>query len=241
MVQQAKLALQDRVDSHDWAEVAESLDDRGHAHLPGLLSAADCGEVAGWYDEETRFRSTVVMARYGFGQGEYKYFAYPLPGLVASLRERAYPHLAAVANRWNSRLGVASSYPETLKAFSALCRAAGQSRPTPLILRYGAGDYNRLHQDLYGEISFPLQLAVLLNEPGRDFDGGEFVLAEQRPRMQTQIEVVPLRQGDAVVFAVNNRPVRGAKGYYRAKMRHGVSRIREGKRATLGIIFHDAH
>ena len=230
----------ERLGDLDWAEISTSLDDRGCAHIPALLSAAECREVAGWYGEPARFRSTVVMARHGFGQGEYKYFAYPLPSLVSLLREGAYPHLAGVANRWSALLGEGTRYPKTLKAFSGLCHAAGQSRPTPLILRYGAGDYNRLHQDLYGDIFFPLQLAVLLSEPGRDFEGGEFVLAEQRPRMQTQVDVVPLRQGDAVVFAVNERPVKGAKGHYRAKMRHGVSRVRRGHRATLGVIFHDA-
>jgi uncharacterized protein len=233
-------SLAKRVAAVDWAALARSLDDLGYAQVKGLLSAGECQEVAGWYGDARRYRSTVVMARHGFGQGEYKYFAYPLPRLVTALRQQAYPHLAAVANRWAEQLGEAARYPDTLHRFTAQCHAAGQNRPTPLILRYGAGGYNRLHQDLYGDIAFPLQMAILLNEPGRDFEGGEFILAEQRPRMQSRAEVVPLGQGDAVLFAVNERPIKGTKGFYRARMRHGVSTIRRGQRATLGIIFHDA-
>jgi hypothetical protein len=192
------------------------------------------------YDEDARFRSTVVMARHGFGRGEYRYFAYPLPQRLQELRSALYGPLAAIANRWTHALGQDLRYPDQLDDFLARCHAAGQLRPTPLILRYRAGDYNCLHQDLYGEQVFPLQVAVLLSRPGADFSGGEFVLTEQRPRMQSRVEVVPLEQGDAVVFAVNQRPVQGTRGPYRVAMRHGVSRLRSGERFTLGIIFHDA-
>lgn len=236
----AQPSLAKRVAALDWTAAARSLDQTGYALVQGVLSARECHEVAGWYDDSARFRSTVVMARHGFGQGEYKYFAYPLPRLVMNLRRLAYPYVVAVANRWAGLLDGAARFPVTLDRFTAECHAAGQLRPTPLILRYASGGYNRLHQDLYGDIAFPLQMAILLSKPDRDFEGGEFVLAEQRPRMQTQIEVVPLRQGDAVLFAVNERPIKGTKGYYRARMRHGVSTIRRGQRATLGIIFHDA-
>lgn len=218
----------------------ESLDAHGHAVLPRLLDARQCAELAATYDDDARFRSRVVMARHGFGRGEYRYFAYPLPEPVARLRATLYPALAAIANRWAQALGSATRYPATLDAFLARCRDAGQSRPTPLLLRYGAGDYNCLHQDLYGEHVFPLQVAILLAEPGVDFDGGELVLTEQRPRMQSRVSVVPLKQGDAVVFAVNERPVAGSRGLYRVRMRHGVSTVRSGTRHTLGIIFHDA-
>ncbi len=229
-----------RVTAVDWEAAGRSLDDLGYARLAHVLTAEECREVAGWYDDDARFRSTVVMTRHGFGQGEYKYLAYPLPPLIAALRTQAYPHLAYVANRWAKSLGEKTAYPHTLSRFTAACHAAGQKRPTPLILRYAAGGYNRLHQDLYGDIAFPIQMAVLLSQPGRDFEGGEFILAEQRPRMQSRAEVVPLAQGDAVLFAVNERPVPGQRGHYRARMRHGVSKIRSGHRATLGIIFHDA-
>jgi len=212
----------------------------GHAVLPQLLGPAECAALAGLYPEPGRFRSKVVMARHGFGRGEYQYFSYPLPEVVQSLRDALYPQLAGVANRWNEALGLDVSYPPDHAAFLARCHAAGQTRPTPLLLQYGAGDYNCLHQDLYGEHVFPLQVAILLSRPGEDFTGGEFVLTEQRPRMQSRAEVVPLRQGDAVVFAVNQRPVAGSRGFYRVTLRHGVSTVRAGRRHTLGIIFHDA-
>lgn len=224
----------------DWTAAAEALDSHGWAVLPALLAPETCVQVAGFYDESERFRSQVIMARHGFGRGEYRYFAYPLPDPVQDLRTRLYPPLAAVANRWHARLGLERRFPPAHAAWLAECHAAGQTRPTPLLLRYGTGDYNCLHQDLYGDHVFPLQLAVLLSAPGRDFAGGEFVLTEQRPRMQSRAAVVPLAQGDAVVFAVNQRPVRGARGDYRVTMRHGVSAVHIGRRHTLGIIFHDA-
>jgi hypothetical protein len=224
----------------DWAGVAAALDAEGHAVIGPLLAPAECAALAAAYDDDRLFRSRVVMARHGFGQGEYKYFAYPLPETVAALRRALYPPLAAIANRWNERLGEATRFPAEHEAYLARCREAGQKRPTPLLLRYGPGDYNRLHQDLYGDLVFPLQATILLSDPARDFTGGEFVLTEQRPRMQSRAEVVPLGQGQAVIFAVNRRPVSGARGVYRATLRHGVSRVRTGKRLTLGIIFHDA-
>jgi hypothetical protein len=224
----------------DWEAVAAELDARGCATIPQLLAPAACASLAAIYDDDARFRSRVVMARHGFGRGEYKYFAYPLPALVDTLRTVAYPHLAPVANRWYEAMGLEVRFPDDHAAFVARCHAAGQSRPTPLLLRYDADDYNCLHQDLYGKHVFPLQLAVLLSEPGIDFTGGEFVLTEQRPRMQSRVEVVPLTRGDAVVFAVDQRPVQGTRGPYRVKMRHGVSRLRTGRRHTLGVIFHDA-
>jgi len=224
----------------DWPRVSSALDAGGHALLPQLLTPRECQALARLYRDDTRFRSRVVMARHGFGQGEYRYFAYPLPEPIAGLRERLYAHLAPLANAWCARMGVEVRYPATLAAFLARCHAAGQRRPTPLLLQYGPGDHNCLHQDLYGELAFPLQVAILLSEPGRDFSGGEFVLTEQRPRMQSRVEVVPLRQGDGVVFAVDQRPVQGRRGSYRVRMRHGVSRVRSGSRHTLGLIFHDA-
>jgi hypothetical protein len=224
----------------DWEKVGAALDERGSAVVEGLLSPAQCRSLAAIYDDEAAFRSRVVMARHGFGRGEYKYFAYPLPELVAELRASVYPPLAAIANRWSAALGSKVRFPAEHQAFLRRCHAAGQRRPTPLLLRYEPGDYNCLHQDLYGEHVFPLQLTILLSEPGRDFTGGEFVMTEQRPRMQSRAEVVPLAQGDAVVFAVNERPVRGTRGVYRVKLRHGVSRVRSGLRHTAGIIFHDA-
>ena len=229
-----------RLAAVDWAGAGHALDECGYVQLAGVLSPEECAEIAGWYDDDKRFRSTVVMARHGFGDGEYKYFAYPLPLLIDALRREAYPALATLANRWAERLGDKTVFPATLDRFTRQCHAAGQKKPTPLVLRYGAGGYNRLHQDLYGAIAFPIQMAILLTRPGPDFDGGEFILAEQKPRMQSRAEVVPLRQGDAVLFAVNERPVAGKRGYFRARMRHGVSTIRAGQRATLGIIFHDA-
>ena len=237
----ADTALQARLDALPWAAVGADLDAYGAAMVPGLLGPPTCGAVAAWYDEDRLFRSTVVMARHGFGRGAYRYFADPLPDLVGGLRRALYPPLAAIANRWNAALGDPVRFPPAHAEFRARCHAAGQTRPTPLLLRYGPGDYNCLHQDLYGEHVFPLQVAVLLSEPGRDFEGGEFVLSEQRPRMQSRAEVVPLRQGDAVVFPVRHRPIAGARGPYRVTMRHGVSRLRSGARHTLGVIFHDAH
>jgi uncharacterized protein len=225
----------------DWRAAIDELDRYGSATLKPVLSRKDCEAVVSLYEDEPTFRKRVVMAQHGFGRGEYKYFAYPLPALVAELRARLYPPLAEIANRWNAAVKSDIRFPLTHAEYLERCHAAGQTRPTPLLLRYSEGDYNCLHQDLYGEHVFPLQVAFLLSRPGEEFTGGEFVLTEQRPRMQSRAEVVPLAQGDAVVFAVNERPVRGAKGYYRVKMRHGVSRLRSGSRFTLGIIFHDAH
>lgn len=224
----------------DWERVGEELDAFGCAVIPGLLAAKDCEAAAALYERPALFRSRVVMERHGFGRGEYQYFAYPLPAPLASLRTALYPPLAAIANRWQAALGLDTRFPDEHADYLARCHAAGQLRPTPLMLRYRAGDYNCLHQDLYGELVFPLQVAVLLSTPGEDFEGGEFVLTEQRPRMQSRAEVVPLTQGDAVVFPVNQRPVQGTRGVYRVAMRHGVSRLRSGTRHTLGIIFHDA-
>jgi len=224
----------------DWARVARDLDARGSAVIENILPPQECRELAGLYPNDLRFRSRIVMGRHGFGSGEYKYFRYPLPETIARLRTGIYPHLAPIANRWNQALGIAVRYPAAHQDFLSRCHAAGQKKPTPLLLQYEAEDYNCLHQDLYGEHVFPLQLAILLSEPGRDFTGGEFVMTEQRPRMQSRAEVVPLRQGDGVVFAVQHRPVQGTRGVYRVTLRHGVSRIRTGRRHTLGIIFHDA-
>jgi hypothetical protein len=229
-----------RLAAVDWAAVASDLDLQGFAVLPGLLQPEDCDRIAGLYDQPGGFRSQVIMARHGFGRGEYRYFSYPLPPMVQGLRERLWPYLAPIANRWQEAIGMAVRFPETHAGFLDRCHEAGQQRPTPLLLRYGPGDYNCLHQDLYGEHVFPLQAAVLLSEPGRDFEGGELVLTEQRPRMQSRVMVVPLRQGDGVVFAVNSRPVAGTRGIYRVTMRHGVSALRSGSRHTLGVIFHDA-
>jgi uncharacterized protein len=222
------------------ADVAAALDRDGHAMLPGLLGEEECRALAALYDRSEAFRSRVVMARHGFGEGEYKYLAYPLPQIVAELRQALYRLVAPVANAWQRQLGLDATFPDALDAYLGRCHDAGQTRPTPLILKYGPGDYNCLHQDLYGELVFPLQATVLLSRPGEDFAGGEFLLVEQRPRRQSKGEVVPLRQGDAVVFPVNHRPVAGARGHYRVTMRHGVSRVRSGSRFTLGIIFHDA-
>ena len=229
-----------RVDAIDWAQASLDFDAQGGAVLKDLLSPEQCRELASLYPDDSRFRSRVVMGRHGFGRGEYKYFSYPLPDPIAELRPALYAKLCGVANRWNEAMGIDIRYPESHDAFLKRCHAAGQVRPTPLLLQYGAGDYNCLHQDLYGEHVFPLQVAILLSEPGRDFTGGEFVLTEQRPRMQSRPEVVPLAQGDAVAFAVHVRPVQGTRGFYRVNLRHGVSRIRSGHRHTLGVIFHDA-
>ncbi len=232
--------IEARIEGLDWDRLYGELDERGYA-LPGkILKGQECERLVEDYDRESIYRSRVVMKRHNFGLGEYRYFSYPLPDLIGRLRAAAYPFLVPLANRWAERMKRDLSYPEDLASFLADCHAQGQERPTPLILRYGAGDYNCLHQDLYGITSFPLQVAVLLNEPGRDFEGGEFILTEQRPRMQSRAEVVPLKRGEAVIFCVNERPVQGARGDYRVKMRHGVSRIRHGNRHTLGVIFHDA-
>lgn len=227
------------VSAIDWGVAVAALDRDGYAIVPKLLGPDACAAISGLYDAPDRFRSRIVMARHGFGQGEYQYFSYPLPPIIDALRHQAYGPLAVLANRWRERLGQPAPYPATLEAFLKACHEVGQPRPTPLLLRYGPGDFNRLHQDLYGYVFFDIQLAVLLNQPGRDFEGGELVLTEARPRMQSRAIVVPLDQGDGVVFAVNQRPVQGTRGYYRAQMRHGVSTIRGGQRHTLGVIFHD--
>jgi uncharacterized protein len=224
----------------DWTAIAAQLDQTGSATLPTLLTPDACDEVTAMYGDDAAFRSTVVMGRHGFGRGEYRYFAYPLPSPVQALRAALYPHLVPIANGWHERLRIETRFPLDHAEFLARCHAAGQARPTPLLLRYGAGDYNCLHQDLYGEHVFPLQVAVLLSAPGVEFSGGEFVLTEQRPRMQSRVSVVPLAKGDAVIFAVNHRPVLGMRGEYRVKMRHGVSALRDGRRHTLAVIFHDA-
>ncbi|MGH9907840.1 MAG: 2OG-Fe(II) oxygenase [Pyrinomonadaceae bacterium] len=229
-----------RVKAIDWEGVSKDLDAHGCAMIEALITREECDALAALYSIDDIFRSRVVMARHGFGQGEYKYFSYPLPEIVAGLRTAIYTRLAPVANRWNEVMGIDVRYPEKHAHYIARCHSAGQFRPTPLLLQYGAGDYNCLHQDLYGEHVFHLQVTILLSEPERDFTGGEFVLTEQRPRMQSRPEVVPLRQGDAVIFAVNQRPVQGTRGMYRVKLRHGVSRVRSGHRHTLGVIFHDA-
>jgi hypothetical protein len=224
----------------DWHRLADELDSFGCAVLAGVLTDDDCSALTESYNDPNLFRSRVVMGQHGFGQGEYKYFAYPLPQIVASLRQALYPPLAAIANRWNTAMGLDVQFPDEHQAFLQRCHAAGQTKPTPLVLQYTEGDYNCLHQDVYGEHVFPLQVAFLLSEPGRDFTGGEFVLTEQRPRMQSRVEVVPLRRGDGVIFPVRHRPVRGTRSVYRVNMRHGVSRLRSGRRWTLGVIFHDA-
>ena len=233
--------LAGRVPAIEWSEVEADLDAQGAAVIKRLLTPVECHELSSLYQRDDIFRARVVMARHGFGRGEYRYFDYPLPSLIGVLRESLYAHLAPVANRWYDAMGMTARFPDRHSDFIDRCHAAGQEKPTPLLLQYGAGDYNCLHQDLYGEHVFPLQVAVLLEEPGRDFRGGEFVLVEQRPRMQTRAQVVDLRQGDAVVFAVHHRPVRGTRGFYRVNMRHGVSEMRAGHRHTLGIIFHDAN
>jgi uncharacterized protein len=229
-----------RVEAIDWAQATADLDAQGCAVLRRLLSPDECAALAALYPDDKQFRSRIVMGRHGFGRGEYKYFAYPLPDLIARLRPALYARLRDIANRWNETMGIDIRYPDRHEAFLKRCHDAGQTRPTPLLLQYGVDDYNCLHQDLYGEHVFPLQVAILLSAPGRDFTGGEFVLTEQRPRMQSRPEVVPLAQGDAVAFAVHVRPVQGTRGPYRVNLRHGVSRIRSGRRHTVGVIFHDA-
>ena len=232
--------LPDRLASLDWQTVGRSLDAEGFAMTGAVLDAAECRTLASLYDQERGFRSRVVMQRHGFGQGEYRYFERPLPDIVQQLRELAYPTLAEVANRWHAALGIDRRFPATLAGWLKTCHEAGQSKPTPLLLKYEAGDYNCLHRDLYGDLVFPLQLTILLSDPGTEFSGGEFILTEQRPRMQSRGHVVNLRQGEAVIFAVNERPVHGTRGWYRTAMRHGVSTVRSGRRVTLGVIFHDA-
>ncbi len=234
------MKFSEQVKALDWKQIDSELSNYGSAVIQSLLSAQACESLARCYSNDEMFRSRIVMARHGFGRGEYKYFRYPLPETIGAVRAALYPPLSRVANRWNEIMGIDVRYPENHAAFLERCHQAGQAKPTPLLLQYGAGDYNCLHQDLYGEHVFPLQVAFLLSEPGKDFCGGEFVLTEQRPRMQSRAEIVPLRQGDGVVFAVHHRPVQGTKGFYRVNMRHGVSRVRSGQRHTLGIIFHDA-
>jgi uncharacterized protein len=240
MEHSAEDGVKSKIRIFNWAHLHEELSERGCAVLKNLLSAEECGQLAASYCKEELFRSRIVMARHGFGRGEYKYFRYPLPHLITSLREDLYERLVPVANRWNESMNMDVRYPATHQSFLEKCHAAGQEKATPLLLQYGEGDYNCLHQDLYGENVFPLQVVILLSEPSRDFTGGEFILTEQRPRMQSRPEVVPLCQGGAVAFAVHYRPVQGSKGTYRVNLRHGVSRLRSGQRHTLGIIFHDA-
>jgi len=232
--------IDSRIDAYPWPNISKHLDAHGWAIIKRLLTASECAAVAGLYTDDDHFRSHIVMARHGFGRGEYKYFSYPLPDKVADLRTALYPRLAPIANRWNALMGIDVRYPSAHADFIARCHTAGQTRPTPLLLQYGEGDFNALHQDLYGEHVFPLQVAILLSDPEQDFTGGEFVLVEQRPRMQSRADVVPLQRGDGVVFAVRNRPVQGTRGTYRVTLRHGVSRLRSGHRHTVGVIFHDA-
>lgn len=234
------MSIEERVQQHPWKDAIAELETAGCTVLPQLLDPEECSALRGMYSAQSLFRSRVVMARHNFGRGEYQYFAYPLPDLIATLRSTLYPILAPIASRWNESMGIETRYPTQLREFLDRCHQAGQTRPTPLLLRYGVDDYNCLHQDLYGEHVFPLQVAVLLSSARRDFSGGEFVLTEQRPRMQSRAEVVPLDQGDAVIFPVHHRPAQGTRGIYRVNMRHGVSRLRSGERYTLGVIFHDA-
>jgi uncharacterized protein len=236
----AATSAEARVAAYDWSSLKGDLDNYGCAVLPKLLSAEECHTIAALYPNESHFRSHIRMARHGFGKGEYRYFKYPLPDLIGGLRRALYPHLAPIANAWNDRMRIEERFPGDHASFLKRCHDAGQCRPTPLLLQYVPGDFNCLHQDLYGDLAFPIQVAILLSEPSKDFTGGEFVLTEQRPRMQSRAEVVPLRQGDGVAFAVHNRPVQGSKGNYRVNLRHGVSRVRSGMRHTVGIIFHDA-
>jgi hypothetical protein len=236
----AATSAETRVAAYEWQAITGELDDYGCAVLAKLLSPEECRTIAALYPDESHFRSHILMARHGFGKGEYRYFKYPLPNLIGGLRTALYPRFAGVANEWNRRMGIDVRYPDDHASFLKRCYEAGQTRPTPLLLQYVPGDFNCLHQDLYGDLAFPIQVAILLSVPGMDFRGGEFVLTEQRPRMQSRAEVVPLRQGDAVAFAVHNRPVQGSKRNYRVNLRHGVSRVRSGMRHTVGIIFHDA-
>jgi hypothetical protein len=234
------MAVEARVDAVEWAKVHADLDTQGWAITPRLLTPAEADSIASLYHQEHGFRSQVVMGRHGFGRGEYKYFSYPLPSLIQTLRTAAYPHLVPIANRWHERMGHDVRFPPDHAAFLERCRRAGQNRPTPLLLEYGPEDYNCLHRDLYGEHVFPIQIAILLDQPGEDFEGGEFVMTEQRPRMQSRAMVLPLRKGDAAIFAVNSRPMKGVRGDYQVKLNHGVSKLYSGKRHTVGVIFHDA-
>ncbi len=236
----ARSDLASRIERLDWQRISAELDESGCATTGPLLTKSEIRELREGYDNDALYRSRVIMQRHGYGEGEYRYYRYPLPGLISEARESLYPKLAPIANAWHKELRLERTFPSTHEVYLKTCHAAGQTRPTPLILKYGAGDYNRLHQDLYGPLNFPIQLTVLLSEPGVEFDGGEFVLVEQKPRSQSRAEVVPLALGEAVLFAVNFRPGRGTRGSYRLTMRHGVSRIRSGSRYTLGIIFHDA-
>ena len=237
--QRSMQSEEDRISRYDWSRVDSELSSYGSALLQKLLTPKECQLIAALYSEEEHFRSHIIMARHGFGKGEYRYFKYPLPKLIAGLRTALYSRLALIANEWSKRMGEDTRFPAEHADFLKRCHDRGQLRPTPLLLQYVPGDYNCLHQDLYGELAFPIQVAILLSEPGTDFTGGEFILAEQRPRMQTRAEVVPLTQGDAVAFAVHHRPVEGTRGTYRVNLRHGVSRVRSGRRHTVGIIFHD--
>ncbi|HEY6085246.1 MAG TPA: 2OG-Fe(II) oxygenase [Nitrospira sp.] len=234
------ISIKDRISKIDWDRVSLDLEAQGSATIERLLTPGECAPVSALYSRDERFRTRIVMSRHGFGRGEYKYFSYPLPEIIANLRNTSYSYLVPIANRWHRALRIEHVFPRTHAEFLTRCHRAGQSKPTPLLLQYGVDDYNCLHQDLYGEQVFPLQLAILLSDPGKDFTGGEFVMTEQRPRMQSRPIVISLRQGDAVVFAVNQRPVQGTRGTYRVALRHGVSRVRSGRRYTLGIIFHDA-
>ncbi|MFD0763978.1 2OG-Fe(II) oxygenase [Mucilaginibacter lutimaris] len=234
------MELQQRIDQTDWALVTESMNAKGYSSIPGILSADECDALVAHYGDEAGYRKTIVMENHGYGLGQYKYYSYPLPSVVQELREKVYPHIAPIANKWMEVLGIDKQFPHVLSELTTLCHEAGQLRPTPLILKYNKGGYNALHQDLYGEVYFPMQLVVCLNEPGKDFEGGEFVLVEQRPRMQSKAMVLNPKKGDVLLFTTNFRPVMGSKGYYRVNMRHGVSEVTNGNRHTLGIIFHDA-
>jgi hypothetical protein len=236
----ADRSAEDRISAYLWSAITGELDSFGCAVLPNLLSPEECRTISALYPDESHFRSHVIMARHGFGKGEYCYFTYPLPDLLGGMRTALYPRLAGLANQWNERMGIEERFPDAHRTYLERCHQAGQTRPTPLLLQYLPGDFNCLHQDLYGDLVFPIQVAIQLSEPGKDFTGGEFCMTEQRPRAQSRVEVVPLRQGDAVAFAVNNRPVQGTMGNYRVNLRHGVSRVRSGMRHTVGIIFHDA-
>lgn len=234
------MELQQRIEQSDWAQVTKSMHAKGYASIPGILLADECDDLVTHYGDDQGYRKTIVMENHGYGLGQYKYYSYPLPGVVQQLRESFYPYIAPIANKWMDVLGIDKQFPTTFAELTTRCHEAGQLRPTPLILKYNKGGYNALHQDLYGEVYFPMQLVVCLSEPGTDFEGGEFVLVEQRPRMQSKAMVLNPKKGDVLLFTTNFRPVMGTKGYYRVNMRHGVSEVTDGNRHTLGIIFHDA-